>query len=121
MAFTFIIEYGITYSPLAWLLPAEVFTSASRAKGVAVATATVWICNFIVGVATPPMLEGIGFGTYVFYASFCALAVVWAYLFVPETKGKTLEEMGAVFHDTAAQEEMEAMQIHPHTRNEAAA
>lgn len=121
MAFTFIIVYGITYSPLAWLLPAEVFTSASRATGVAVATATVWICNFIVGVATPPMLEGIGFGTYVFYASFCALAVFWAYFFVPETKGKTLEEMGAVFQDIAAQEEMEAMQIHSRGRNEAAA
>lgn len=110
MAFLFILVFGTTYSPLGWILPAEVYTSTSRAKGVALATSVVWICNFIVGVATPPMLEGIGFGTYIFYACFCTMAAVWAYFLVPETKGKTLEEMDSVFKDTAAQEEKEVIQ-----------
>lgn len=109
MAFLFIIVYGLTYSPLGWALPSEVFPSASRSKGVALATATNWICNFFVGVVTPPMLESIGFGTYVFYAAWCFLASVWAYFLVPETRGRTLEEMDQVFGDDNGQEERAIM------------
>lgn len=120
MAFVFILVYGVSYSPLGWCLPAEVFPNASRAKGVALSTATVWLCNFIVGVATPPMLEDIGFGTYIFFGAWCYLAGVWAYFLVPETKGKTLEQMDEVFGDHAAQEEKEIMkaQMMSHARQD---
>jgi len=101
--------YGVSYSPLGWCLPSEVFPNALRSKGVAVSTATVWLCNFIVGVATPPMIENIGFGTYVFFAVFCFLAGVWAYFLVPETRGRTLEQMDEAFGDTSGQEEKELM------------
>lgn len=109
MAFLFIMIYGLTYSPLAWCLPSEVFPNALRSKGVAISTATVWLCNFIVGVATPPMIENIGFGTYVFFAAFCFLAGVWAYFLVPETRGRTLEQMDEAFGDNSGQEEKELM------------
>ncbi|THX35936.1 hexose carrier protein, partial [Aureobasidium pullulans] len=109
MAFLFIMIYGVSYSPLGWCLPSEVFPNALRSKGVAVSTATVWLCNFIVGVATPPMIENIGFGTYVFFAVFCFLAGVWAYFLVPETRGRTLEQMDEAFGDTSGQEEKELM------------
>jgi hypothetical protein len=69
-----------------------------------------WICNFTVGVATPPMLESIGFGMYVFYGSMCFLGSIWAYFLVPETMGKTLEQMDLVFKDSAAQEEKELLE-----------
>lgn len=107
MAFLFILMYGCTYAPLGWALPSEVFPSAMRSKGVALSTSTNWICNFIVGVITPPMLESWGYGTYIFYGAWCGLAVVWAYFFVLETKGKTLEQMDEVFGDKIAQEERE--------------
>ncbi|KAH0020087.1 hexose carrier protein, partial [Aureobasidium melanogenum] len=109
MAFLFIMIYGVSYSPLGWCLPSEVFPNALRSKGVAVSTATVWLCNFIVGVATPPMIENIGFGTYVFFAAFCFLAGVWAYFLVPETRGRTLEQMDEAFGDNSGQEEKELM------------
>ncbi|KAB2570164.1 High-affinity glucose transporter [Lasiodiplodia hormozganensis] len=112
MAFLFVLLYGVSYSPLGWCLPAEVFPNASRSKGVALSTATVWLCNFIVGVATPPMLEDLGFGTYVFFGAWCYVAAIWAYFLVPETKGKTLEQMDEVFGDYAAQEEKELMRAH---------
>ncbi|KAF5654855.1 quinate transporter [Fusarium sp. NRRL 25303] len=110
MAFCFILIYGVSYAPLGWALPAEVFPNASRSKGVALATATVWLFNFIVGVATPPMIESIGFGVYIFFGSWCFLAAVWAFFLVPETKGKTLEQMDEIFGDHAGQEELEIMQ-----------
>jgi len=96
----------VSYAPLGWALPAEVFPSSSRSKGVALATATVWLFNFVVGVATPPMIESIGFGVYIFFGSWCFLAAVWAFFLVPETKGKTLEQMDQIFGDKASQEEM---------------
>ncbi|KAH8171020.1 sugar transporter domain-containing protein [Sarocladium implicatum] len=105
MAFMFILIYGCTYAPLGWALPSEVFPSAMRSKGVALSTSTNWICNFIVGVVTPPMLESWGFGTYLFYGGWCGVAVFWAWFFVVETKGKTLEQMDEVFGDNIAQEE----------------
>ena len=90
MAFLFMFCYGVSYSPLGWCLPSEVYSTSQRSKGVALATATVWLCNFIVGLITPPMIEGAGFGTYIFFAAWCALAAVWAFFLVPETKRKTL-------------------------------
>jgi len=100
MAFVFILIFGATYSPLGWAIPPEVFPSA---------LCVTWLSNFIVGVATPPMLESIGFGTYIFFAFWLVLAGVWACVFVVETKGKTLEDMDQAFGDTSGREEKELM------------
>ncbi|KAF9694390.1 hypothetical protein EKO04_007701 [Ascochyta lentis] len=108
MAFMFILTYGVSYSPLGWTLPPEVFPNAMRAKGVALAVAVNWISNFVVGVVTPPMLESVKYGTFVCFAVMCFLTIVWAVLLVPETKG-TLEEMDELWGDNSAQEEKEIM------------
>lgn len=55
------------------------------------------------------MIEYAGFGTYVFFACFCFLGAIWAYMLVPETKGRTLEELDEVFRDGAGKEEHEIM------------
>lgn len=60
------------------------------------------------------MIQSAGFGTYVFFACMCFLAVVWAYFLVPETKGKTLEELDDILNDGSGKEEHEVM------RNDAA-
>lgn len=106
MAFAFILIYGVSYSPLGWALPPEVFPTSCRSKGVALAVAVNWLSNFIIGISVPPMVENIGFGSYVFFAAFCFLAGVWAYFLVPETKGKTLEEMDEAFGDNASSDDM---------------
>ena len=51
------------------------------------------------------MLESIGYGTYIFFAAFALVAFVFTWFFIPETRGKTLEEMDAVFGDSTAAEE----------------
>jgi hypothetical protein len=63
------------------------------------------MCNFIIGLVTPDMIESIGYGTYLFFAAFAAIAFAFTWFVIPETKGKTLEEMDAVFGDTTAHEE----------------
>lgn len=121
MAFCFIMVYGVSYSPLGWCLPAEVFPNSHRAKGVALATCVNWLSNFIIGIAVPPMLENIHFGAYIFFACFCGLAGVWAVLLVPETKGKSLEEIDILFGDTSTREEMEVMKVAASAADEIAA
>jgi MFS family permease len=108
-SFGFILVFGISYSPLGWALPSEVFTTSTRSKGVALSTCVNWLANFIVGIATPPMLETQGYRTYIFFTVWCFLAGVWALLLVPETKGKTLEEMDEIFGDFRGHEESELM------------
>ncbi|KAI7363171.1 hexose carrier protein [Hortaea werneckii] len=109
MAFLFIIIFGASYSPLAWALPPEIFPISIRSKGVALSVSINWLSNFIVGIATPPMFENIGFGTYVFFACFCALAALWAFFLVPETMNKTLEQVDEAFGDFSGQEEQDVM------------
>ncbi|KAL5338329.1 general substrate transporter [Aspergillus crustosus] len=108
-AFLFILIFGVSYSPLGWTLPSEVYTTASRSKGVALATCINWLSNFVIGVATPPMLETQGYRTYIFFTVWCVLAGVWAFLLVPETKGKTLEELDREFGDAEGVYERELM------------
>lgn len=60
------------------------------------------MCNFIIGLVTPDMLSTIKWGTYIFFAVFCLLAFGFTYFFIPETKGKSLEDMDLVFGDNAA-------------------
>ena len=99
---SYVIIFGLTYGPLIWTLPSEVFPNATRAKGVGLAVAVSWLANFIIGVAVPPMIVSIGYGTYIFFACFCFLAAIFSFFLVPETANKTLEQMDIVFGDKEA-------------------
>ncbi|WWC60053.1 uncharacterized protein I303_102616 [Kwoniella dejecticola CBS 10117] len=104
----FMFSFGLGWSPVPWALPAEVHASSRRAKGVAITTCCNWLFNFIIGLITPPMIQNIRYGTFLFFAAFSLLSFIWTWFFCPETKGKTLEEMDAVFHTHAAHEELQA-------------
>ncbi|RFU34881.1 hypothetical protein B7463_g1468, partial [Scytalidium lignicola] len=101
----YMFSYGLTYGPVGWTLPSEVYPNAKRSKGVGLATSVNWISNFVIGVCVPPMIQNIGYGTYIFFGAFCGLALIFAYFLVPETAGKALEQMDEVFHDNASAEE----------------
>ncbi|OGM49312.1 MFS monosaccharide transporter [Aspergillus bombycis] len=107
MAFVFILLYGVSYSPLGWALPSEVFSTTSRSKGVALSTCVIWLSDFIIGLITPSMLADIEYRTYIFFAVMCFVAGIWAFLLVPETSGKSLEEIDELFGDDSAKKERE--------------
>lgn len=65
--------------------------------------------NAIVGRFTPVMIQNIGFGTYIVFGGCCALMFVWVWIFVPETKNRSLEEMDQVFGDETAAVDAERM------------
>lgn len=101
--FTYMIAFGATWSPVPWALPAEMFPSTFRAKGTALATCSIWLNNFIIGLITPSLIGQVhGAGAFVFFAVFSAVGTVWCYAFVPETRGKSLEDMDKIFGDDSA-------------------
>ncbi|EHY53293.1 Sugar transporter STL1 [Exophiala dermatitidis] len=101
--FVYMLIFGMTYGPVPWAMPSEIFPSFLRAKGVAWSTCSNWLNNFIIGLITPPLIQNTrGFGAYTFFAVFCALSGIWTWFFVPETKGRSLEDMDRVFGDHAA-------------------
>lgn len=53
--------------------------------------------NFIVGQVTPDMLNGITYGTYIFFGLLTSLGALFVYFITPETKGLSLEEMDILF------------------------
>lgn len=106
----YMFAFGISWGPISWAMPAEIFPSALRAKGTAFSQAMQWLFNFIIGLVTPPMILNIGYGTYVFFAIFCLLSFVWAIFLCPETSHKTLEEMDEVFKDHSGRQEVERKQ-----------
>jgi len=101
--FLYMLLFGMTWGPVPWAMPSEIFPSFLRAKGVAWSTCSNWLNNFIIGLITPPLVQNTrGFGAYIFFAVWCGLSGVWTWFLVPETKGRSLEDMDRVFGDRAA-------------------
>ncbi|KAF2129923.1 MFS sugar transporter-like protein [Dothidotthia symphoricarpi CBS 119687] len=103
--FFYMFSFGATWGPVPWAMPSEIFPSSLRAKGVALSTCSNWFNNFIIGLITPPLVQNTGFGAYTFFAVFCALAFLFTFFCVPETAGKSLEQMDEVFKDVSSEAE----------------
>jgi len=94
-------SFMFSWGPICWVLIAEIFPNTIRGGAVAIAVAFQWIFNFIVSSTFVPMFnmhltEGDDFGhwfTYGLYGAVCIIAALFVWRLVPETKGKTLEDM----------------------------
>ncbi|XP_012940754.1 glucose transporter type 1 [Aplysia californica] len=82
-----------------WLIVAELFSQGARPAAMSVAVLVNWVANFIVGYSFPHMQNGLG--DYAFLPFTGLLLVFWAFTFwfVPETKGKTFEEVTALWQE----------------------
>jgi hypothetical protein len=103
----YIVNFAYSWGPGSWILIAEIFPISIRAKGTSIGASANWMNNFIIAFVVPPMLSNIGWGTYIFFAFWSAAGGVFIWLCMPETKGKTLEEMDQVFGSHTATEELE--------------
>ena len=94
-------SFMFSWGPICWVLIAEIFPNTIRGGAVAIAVAFQWIFNFIVSSTFVPMFNmhltaGDDFGhwfTYGLYGIICVVAALFVWRLVPETKGKTLEDM----------------------------
>ncbi|EGX50917.1 hypothetical protein AOL_s00054g653 [Orbilia oligospora ATCC 24927] len=89
--------YCATWQGITWVYCSEIFPLDIRMLCVAITTADQWFWSFIISRTTPYMITSLGYGTYMFFASLMVCMGIWAWCFVPETKGKGLEEMEDIF------------------------
>jgi sugar porter (SP) family MFS transporter len=90
----YIVAFAVGLGPVFWVLIAEIFPAPARAAGTSLATATNWFSNFVVGIVFLPLLAAVGDGpSFWLFAAACALGLLFAYRFVPETKGRSLEAL----------------------------
>lgn len=87
-------SFMFSWGPICWVLIAEVFPNTIRGGAVAIAVAFQWIFNWIVSTSFVPMANSLGFWfVYGMYGVICVIAALFVWKLVPETKGKTLEDM----------------------------
>ncbi|MDE6039285.1 MAG: D-xylose transporter XylE [Paramuribaculum sp.] len=95
-------SFMFSWGPICWVLISEIFPNTIRSSAVAIAVAFQWIFNFIVSSTFIPLYSmemghmGAKFGhcfVYAIYGIICVIAALFVYKLVPETKGKTLEDM----------------------------
>jgi sugar porter (SP) family MFS transporter len=90
----FIAFFASCIGPVFWTLVSEIFPNRIRGKAVAFASFTQWIFNFLVVLLFPHFLASIGGAkTFLFLALMSFLQLLFTWLYVPETKGKSLEEI----------------------------
>ncbi|MDD3078371.1 MAG: D-xylose transporter XylE [Paludibacter sp.] len=85
--------FMMSWGPICWVLISEIFPNTIRGKAVAIAVAAQWITNFLVS-STFPTLEAFSITfTYMLYGVMSVLSALFVWKMVPETTGKTLEDM----------------------------
>lgn len=96
--YIFMFAYSPGLGPVPFTYAAEVFPLHIRPMGMASATSITWAFNFLISFSWPKMVETVTpKGGFFLYGGFNILGFIFAYFFVPETKGLTLEELDAVF------------------------
>lgn len=91
---TFIACFAFSFGPVVWVLLSEIYPLKIRGAAMSVATMAVWVGTTFVGQMTPWFLENLKpHGTFWFFAACMIPAVYLAVKVLPETKGKTLEEI----------------------------
>ena len=100
----YVASFAMSWGPVVWVLLSEIFPNKIRGKALAVAVAAQWVSNWVVSYTFPIMdkntylLEKFNHGfAYFIYGMMGVLATVLVWKFVPETKGKTLEEMDTLW------------------------
>ena len=86
-------SFMMSWGPICWVLISEIFPNNIRGKAVAIAVAAQWAANYFISSTYPAMMEFSGGTTYCFYGLMSLLSFFFVWKMVPETKGKTLEEM----------------------------
>ncbi|WP_030897144.1 sugar porter family MFS transporter [Streptomyces sp. NRRL S-474] len=96
MTVTFLAFQQGAISPVTWLMLSEIFPMRMRGFGMGVAAVVLWLTNFVIGLVFPSLVSGIGISnTFFLFVVAGVLSLTFVKLYVPETKGRTLETLEA--------------------------
>ena len=85
---------------MSWIIPAEIFNTATRSKGVSLSVMVSFAFNTMIGQVTPVALKAVGWKFYILFIVCDVTNALFFYLFLPETKGLTLETMDDLFSNS---------------------
>jgi len=90
----FLASFAFSIGPLKFVVAGEIFPAHIRGRAMALSIMVMWVADTVIGQLTPVLLESIGAAfTFGFFACWCVLAFVTVYRLLPETKGKSLEDI----------------------------
>ncbi len=90
----YVAAFAISLGPVVWVLLSEIFPNRVRGRATAVASMALWAADYLVSQSFPPLLKSAGpAATYWIFGALSLLTVLFTVRFVPETKGKSLEEI----------------------------
>lgn len=90
-------SFNMSWGPLPWLYIGEIFPNRIREIGIAMGAASQWLFNFMMSQITPHAIANIGWRTFLMFAIFNYAIIGYSWIFLKETRGKSLEEMEIVF------------------------
>ena len=90
-------SFSATCGPLSWIIPAEVFDTHTRSKGVSIATMTSFAFNTMIGQVTPIAFAAIGWKFYLLFMTCNLTNAIFFWMILPETAKRPLEEMTYLF------------------------
>jgi len=90
---TYVASFALAMGPVVWVVLAEIFPTRIRGRAMSLATLCLWIACFTVSQTFPWMLENLVGRVFFLYALLCAVAFVFVLICVPETRGKSLEQI----------------------------
>ena len=86
--------YAMSLAPVTWVVISEIFPNRLRSAGVSAAVASLWAASFLLTYSFPLLMSLVSMsGTFLLYGIICLLGAMLVYKFVPETRGKSLEEL----------------------------
>ncbi|KAI8381271.1 general substrate transporter [Radiomyces spectabilis] len=114
VAFTMLYNFvfGASWLGMAWLYPAEIFSTGLRAKGNSFSTAANWLGNFVVAMIAPVLFEYITFWTYILFAFLNVIFTPMVYFWFPETKGLSLEQIEILFATEELKDDAKSVASH---------
>lgn len=95
--FVFYFHYDIAYTPLLLGYPTEIFPYSTRSKGLTVELLSVYGSLIVLSFVTSIAIDNIGWHYYIVFCVFNVFVLIITWLFFPETKGYSLEEIAEVF------------------------
>ena len=86
--------YAMSIGPITWVLLSEIFPNHLRSRAMALCTAVLWMASFTLTYTFPFLNSGLGTGgTFMLYALICLFGSIFTLKYIPETKGKSLEQL----------------------------
>ncbi|THH00996.1 hypothetical protein EW145_g7000 [Phellinidium pouzarii] len=107
MLYIYVAFYSMGWGPLPWVYVSDIFPTRTRHYGLALASASQWLWNFVVSRVTPNIIANLGYKVFIMFATVNIGAMFIFSLVIPETKGKSLEEMDIIF-GSVSQEQRDA-------------